>query len=115
MLTYRDRPLPSQPYSEQQRAAAMGALRAGAPYEAYGQNQRDILAAAGDSNAASFNTAISKANSGFEQDRSQARQQLALSGLKQMVDAQNQNAQLQTQRLGMYGSFLNPILGGLFS
>lgn len=115
MFKYQASPLPQRPYSDQQRLAALDGLRNAGKYSDYGQNQMDIMSSAGNAAAAEFDASAYKTNSAFEQERNQARQQLALSGLKQMVDAQDQNAQLQTQRLGMYNSFLNPILGGLFS
>lgn len=85
------------------------------PYRGYGQNQQDILDAAGGVGAAGLDSAITKANTDFDLQKMQAQQQLALAGLQQMSQAQQQQNQLATQRLGVANSFMSPILQGLFS
>jgi len=107
MLTYNSSFNPQSPYTPQQRADALAGLRMQSPYAAYGQNQQDILNAAGDANAAAFDIEASKTSIA----RMQAQQQLALSGLQQMAQAESQQRQLANSRLGM----VNPLLQGLFT
>lgn len=111
MLTYNSSFNPQSPYTPQQRADALAGLRMQSPYAAYGQNQQDILNAAGDANAASFDVAASKAASDFDLQKMQTQQQLALSGLQQMSQAESQQRQLANSRLGM----ISPLLQGLFT
>jgi len=115
MLQYQSQFNPPTPYTQQQRSDALAGLHMQSPYKAYGQNQQDILNAAGDANAASLDAAATKANSDFELQRLQAQQQLALTGLQQMSQGQQQQNQLATQRLGVANSFISPLLQGLFS
>jgi hypothetical protein len=111
MLTYNSGFNPPAPYTQQQRSDALSGLRMQSPYASYGQHQQDILNAAGDANAASFDVAASKAAGDFELQKMQAQQQLALSGLQQMAQAESQRRQLASSRLGT----VSPLLQGLFT
>jgi len=111
VITYDSSFNPPLPYSQQQRADALAGLRMRSPYAAYGQNQQDILDSAGSINAAGFDAAASKANSDAELQQLQAKQALALSGLQQMSQAEDQQRKLASSRLGV----VSPLLQGLFS
>lgn len=115
MLTYDSKFNPPSPYTQQQRSDALAGLQMRAPYRGYGQNQQDILDAAAGANAAGLDSAITKANTDFDLQKMQAQQQLALAGLQNMAQSQQQQNQLATQRLGVANSFVSPILQGLFS
>lgn len=115
MLTYNSQFNPPSPYTQQQRSEALAGLQMRNPYRGYGQNQQDILDAAGGVNAAGLDSAITKANADFDLQKMQSQQQLALAGLQQMAQGRQQQDQLATQRLGIANSFVSPILQGLFS
>ncbi len=111
MISYNSQFNPPVPYSPQQRAAALSGLNMQSPYAAYGQNQQDVLDAAGSVNAAGFDVAVSKENADAEMQRMRAQQSLALAGLQQMSQAEDQQRQLASARLNS----VSPLLQGLFS
>lgn len=113
-LSYNTHFNPPSPYTQQQRSSALAGLSMQNPYKEYGQQQQDILDAAGGANAAAFDMASTKANTDFEMDKLKSQQQLSLAGLQQMAEARQQEGQLANQRLGNATSFLSPLLSGLF-
>lgn len=115
MLTYDSQFNPPSPYTQKQRSEALAGLHLESPYRGYGKNQQDILNAAEGINAAGLDSSITKANTDFDLRKMQGEQQLALAGLQQMSQAQQQQNQLATQRLGVVNSFMSPLLQGLFS
>lgn len=115
MLNYSSSFNPPTPYTQQQRSAALSGLHMEKPYRGYGQNQQDILNAMEGGNAAGLNMEATKANTDYELQKQQAEQQIALAGLQQMSQAQQQQNQLATQRLGNMTGAISPLLGGLFS
>lgn len=111
MLQYNSGFNPPSPYTPQQRADALAGLRMQSPYASYGQNQQDVLDAAGGVNAAAFDAAASRATGDFELQKMQAQQNLALAGLQQMSQAESQQRQIANSRLGS----VSPLLQGLFT
>ena len=115
MLTYNSSIATPTPYTQQQRSEALAGMRVKSPYPSYGRQQQDIMDALGGSNAAQFDLAATKANSDLEMEGMKAQQQMALSGLQQMAQGQQQQDQLRTQRLSGMNGLVSPLLQGLFS
>lgn len=114
MLTYRSTLTSNPPSREIDAASASQSMRTPV-YAAYNQNHRDVLAALGGDSAARFNMEAEKANSDYRLAQLQAQRQLALSGLQQMAEAQqNQNALANTRLQNMTG-FAGGLLKGLFN
>jgi hypothetical protein len=115
MLTYNSSLQNHLPYSPLQRNSALAALTVKSPYGKFGSTHQDILNAMGGRNAANFDVAATKANADYQLAQQEAQRQLALQGLQQMSNAQqNQNELTNTRLQNMYG-VANNLLGGLFN
>lgn len=109
MLTYNTTLQNSAPGS-----APLDGLRLKSPYSKYGSNHQDILNSMGDAAAADYDVAQSKANAAYTLSQQDAQNQIALRGLRQMAEAQqNQQSLYNTRLQNMVGS-ANNLLGGLF-
>lgn len=109
MLTYNTSLQNASPGS-----APLSGLRLQSPYSKYGSNHQDILNAMGDAAAADYDVAQSKANAAYTLSQQEAQNQLALRGLNQMSEAQqNRNSVYNTRLQNMFG-VANNLLGGLF-
>jgi len=114
MLTYNTSLQGAQPYGDPKRTEALGALTAHSPYGKFGSTHQDLLNAYGGANAAQFDIAATKANTDYDLAKQNAERQLVLQGLQQMSQAQQNDQNLQTNRMqAMYGMAGN-LLGGLF-
>lgn len=110
MITYQSTLQDSPPASEQQRSAALSGLRIKSPYGAYGSSHQDVLNALGDRNAAEYDQAAYRANMDYQMKQQDSQRQLALAGLQQMNEAQQNDNSLINQRFGNYASLLGGLL-----
>lgn len=114
MLTYNTQ-LPSQPpVSPTARASVLAAMTAKSPYTAYGQSHQDAMDRLGSINAETYASAADRANDEYDAAQRQAQQQLALAGLQQMAQAQQNKNDLGNNRLQQMTGFASSLLGGLF-
>ena len=81
------------------------------PYAALGQSHSDVLAARMASSNADYRLAQDRGDADYGTKRRAAEQQLALGGLRQMAQAQQNQASLRDARIGNVTS----LLAGLFS
>jgi hypothetical protein len=115
MLTYNSSLQDRRPYSDTQRAAAMADMRQPSPYAQFGQNHQDVLAALNDNAATVLDMEAYKTNANYALRQQDAQRQLALAGLRQQAEAEQNQRDLGTNRLQMMTGFANNLLGGLFS
>lgn len=109
--TLPDRP----PIDDAARNAALGSIRARSPFDSFGQNHQDVLDALAERQAAELNSQARRANTDYTLQQQQAQRQLALEGLNQMGQAeQNQNSLANTRLQNMVG-FAGGLLRGLFN
>lgn len=109
--TLPDRP----PIDDASRNAALDAIRKRSPFSAFGQNHQDVLNALAERQASELNTEARRANTDYTLQQQQAQRQLALEGLSQMGQAQqNQNSLANTRMQNMVG-FAGGLLRGLFN
>lgn len=115
MLQYTST-LPNQPPIDgASRNAALDAIRKRSPFSAFGQNHQDVLDALAERQAAELNSEARMANTDYALRQQQAQRQLALEGLNQMAQAQqNQNSLSNTRMQNMVG-FAGGMLRGLFN
>lgn len=90
-------------------------MRIESPYAQYNQNHRDILSGLADAAEATYAANSSKAQSEFDLKKQEAQNQLALQGLQQMAQAQQNAANLSNTRLGNVTGFASDLLRGLFT
>jgi hypothetical protein len=90
-------------------------IKAVPPFAQYGSTYTDLMRAYGDRNAAQYALDASKADTQYELQRQKATQDLALQGLQQMSQAQQNQQSLGNQQLGTQTSFLSSLLSGVFS
>lgn len=89
--------------------------RAMAPKSPYaGQNHQDVLNYVGSMNADAYRRAAENVNNDYAAQQRAAQQGLALAGLQQMAQAQQQGQDLSNNRLSQMTGFANSLLGGLF-
>lgn len=115
MLTYNSTLQDKQPYADHQRSAALADMRQRSPYTQMGQNHQDVLGALTDSAATSLDMQAYKANTDYSLQQQDAQRQLALAGLRQQAEAEQNERDLATNRLQMMTGFANNVLGGLFT
>lgn len=113
MLTYKSTLGRQPPIREIDSAKAAKAMRTPV-YSAYTQNHRDVLDALGGIAASQYGVEAEKANADYGLAQLQAQRQLALSGLQQMAEAQQNQNNLTNTRLQNMVGFANDLLGGLF-
>jgi hypothetical protein len=113
MLTYNTELQAQPPISQQELSRAMSGLKIRSPY-GYSPQHQDVLNALGDENAANYQLNADKANSAFGVQKLQAQRDLALQGLQQMAQAQQQQSDLANTRTGMGLNFASSLLSGLF-
>lgn len=114
MITYTGTLANTPPISDALRSEAMDGMRRKSPWK-YPSQHGDIMRALGQENAVNFDRAATKANTDYQLEQQKAERELALSGLGQMAQAQQQQQQLANSRmqsaLGMYSG----LLSGLFN
>lgn len=84
------------------------------PWKVYSDSHNDIMRSQGMENAALYGLASSKANTDFDLQAQQARNQLALGGLQMLTQDQQNQANLANSRLGMATGLYNSLLSGLY-
>jgi hypothetical protein len=109
MLTYNTSLQDSSP-----GYAPLSGLRLQSPYSKYGSNHQDILNSMGDAAAADYDVAQSKSNAAYTLSQQEAQNQLALRGLNQMAEAQQNRSNVYNTRLQNMFGVANNLLGGLF-
>lgn len=113
MLTY-DTTLQAQPpVSQAEMSRAMKGIRLQSPY-GYSPQHQDVLNALGDQNAAQYALNAEKANADFGSRKLQAQRDVALQGLQQMSQAQQNQMDYANARSGMGYGLVNSLLSGLF-
>lgn len=85
------------------------------PYAVYGQNHRDVLAGLQSPMDANYGIAQSKANADYDMRKLEAERQLALQGLQQMSQAQQNSNDLANQRFSLLTGTAGGLLRDLFS
>lgn len=93
----------------------MNAVRSAPQYAQFGQNSQDVLQGLADDAAASLDMEAYKANTDYSLRQQEAQRQLALAGLRQQAEAEQNQRDMGTNRLQMMTGFANNLLGGLFS
>lgn len=94
---------------------AMDAVRKRSPFTAFRQNHQDVFSAMGARQATALELEAQKANTDYALQQQQAQRDLALAGLTNMSQAQQNQTNLDTARLQNMVGFANSLLGGLFS
>lgn len=113
MLTY-DTTLQAQPpVSQSDRQKAVKGMRVKSPYP-YSSQHQDLLNGLADQNAANYEMGADRANSSFGVQKLQAQRDLALQGLQQMSQAQQNQMDYATARTGMGYGLVSNLLSGLF-
>lgn len=85
------------------------------PYgQAYGRNHQDVLNHAGAINADSYRRAAENVNNEYAAQQRAAQQGLALAGLQQMAQSQQNQQELANSRLNQMTGFAGSLLGGLY-
>jgi hypothetical protein len=113
MLTYNTQLPFEQPISDIRQG--MEAMKPRSPYTQFGQNHQDVLNYVGSMNADAYGRAAENVNNQYAAQQRAAQQGLALAGLQQMAQAQQQQQDLSNSRLSQMTGFANSLLGGLFS
>lgn len=99
MLRY-DTNLPyAPPVSEKGMTDALQGLRVQSPYKKFGSAHQDTLGWMGDNNAATYQQAAQRANLDYGMKQQEAERGLALAGLQQMAQAQQNAQSLSNSRL----------------
>lgn len=114
MLTYNSTLQNRPPVSDSQRNAALAEIRQRSPYTQFGQNHQDVLGALTENAATVLDMEAYKANTDYALRQQEAQRQLALAGLQQQSQAENNQRDMATNRLQMMTGFANNLLGGLF-
>ena len=112
MLNYTTELQAQPPVSQSDMARAMKGLKIKSPY-GYSPQHQDLLNALGDQNAANYALEADKANSRFGVQKLQAQRDVALQGLQQLAQAQQQQADLANTRSGTSLNFASSLLSGL--
>ena len=110
-LNYRTELPYQQPVADTQPAG----LTPKSPYAArYGRNHQDVLNYVGSMNADAYRRAAENVNNEYAARQRSAQQGLALAGLQQMAQAQQNQTDLANSRIQQMTGFANSLLGGLF-
>lgn len=115
MLTYNSTLQNQPPVDDAQRNQALDDIRRRSPYGIFGQNHQDVLNALTESAASSLNTEARLVNANYQLQQQRAQQQLALSGLQQQAEAEQNQRQLANNRLQNMVGVAGNLLGGLFN
>lgn len=114
MITYDSTLKNTPPVATPTSFPAMTALATKSPY-AGNQNQQDVLRSLATNAASNLDMSAYRANTDYALAQQQARNQLALSGLQNMYEAQQNERNLGMQSLRNMTGFANDLLSGLFS
>jgi hypothetical protein len=95
------------------RSAALRGLSAGSPFAQPGSHA-DVYASLASKNATDYDRAVQMQDAEQVQRARDAQQQLALRGLEQASQQQQNMTGLANRRMEMSSGYLNSILGGLF-
>lgn len=112
MLTYNTQLPFDQPAPNPQRG--MEAMQPRSPYGAFGSNHQDVLDYVGAMNAEKYGRAAESMNADYAAKQRAAQQGLALAGLQQMAQAQQNQQELSNSRLQQMTGFAGSLLGGLY-
>lgn len=115
MITYDSSLKNTPPVATPTQFPALEALQAKSPYHPTNQNQQDVLRGLAAGATPTLNMEAYQANSNYALAQQQARQQLALSGLQNMYQAQQNERDLGLRSLQNMTGFYNNLLSGLFS
>lgn len=111
MLNYKTQLPFEQPISDTQPAGLVPT----SPYgRAYGRNHQDVLNYAGAMNADAYRRAAENVNNNYAAQQRAAQQGLALAGLQQMAQSQQNRQELANSRLNQMTGFASSLLGGLY-
>lgn len=111
MLSYNTKLPYQQPISDTQPAGLVPT----SPYGSqYGRNHQDVLNYVGSMNADAYRRAAEGVNNDYAAQQRAAQQGLALAGLQQMAQAQQNQRDMANNRLGQMTGIANSLLGGLF-
>jgi len=113
MLNYDSTLNAQPPVSSAQRQKAVRGMHIQSPY-GYSPQHQDLLNGLADQNAANYELGADEANATFGTRKLQAQRDLALTGLQQMAQAQNNQAELANARSGMGYGIVSNLLSGLF-
>lgn len=114
MLTYQSHLQSQPPFSDTQRDAALAAIRRSSPYKVFGQNHQDVLNALSESAAGALDMEAYRANADYQLRQQQSQRQLALAGLQQQAEAEQNRRNMSNSRLQSMVGFAGSLLGGLF-
>jgi hypothetical protein len=114
MLTYDTRLPEGTAIPPGMRDEAIRGLTGRSPFASYGQNHQDVFGYMGAAAADEYARAASRANTAYDAQRLATQQGLALAGLQQMSQAQQNDAALGNSRLSMMTGLAGNLLGGLF-
>lgn len=110
-LNYRTELPYQQPVSDTQPAG----ITPVSPYgKKYGRNHQDVLNYVGSINADAYRRAAENVNDEYASRYRSTQQGLALAGLQQMAQSQQNQADLANSRLQQMTGFASGLLGGLF-
>lgn len=113
MLNYETTLQAQPPVSPAMRQKAVAGMHLKSPY-GYSPQHQDLLNGLADQNAANYEMGADRANSRFGVQKLQAQRDLALQGLQQMAQAQQNQAELANARSGMGYGIVSNLLSGLF-
>jgi hypothetical protein len=114
VITYNSSLRRAPPITDAMRASAKEDMLRKSPFR-YPSQHQDILSALGQENYNNYLHAGEKANTEYELAQQNAQNELSLTGLRQMAEAQQQQQQLSSSRAGAAMSAYNGLLSGLFT
>lgn len=114
MLTYNTTLPNSPPFEPTQLTSALDGLKIRSPYKQFGSTHQDALNWLGDNNANVYRRAADRANTEYAMRQQEAESQLALAGLQQMNEAQQNQRSLQNSRLQQMTGVVGGLLQGVF-
>lgn len=114
MLRYDTRLPFAPPVTQQGIEDAVQGMKIKSPYKGYGSAHQDTLDWMGDNNAANYRQSADRANFDYAAKQQAGAREMALQGLQQMSQAQQNEQGVQNSRLqNMIGVIGGP-LGGLY-
>lgn len=115
MISYTSSLQNIPPVAPPPAAPALSAVARKSPYPSFSAHHQDVLRGLASTATPALNMQAYAANADYALEQQQARQALALSGLQQQAEAQQQDRNLGVQQLrNMTGVYSN-LLSGLFS
>lgn len=113
MLTYNSELRPSRP-AVSRDFSGLSNLAARSPFSAYGQNHSDVMRGLVADSRNALNMEAAKAESDYTLKQQEVQRQLALAGLKNQAEAEQQDTALATQQMQNSFGLINSVLSGLY-